>query len=177
MRRASIPVIAGIVGVAIVASAFLPARSDALSLATDVGITDQELCTLLDQHGRTAVQRLEASGFPHATKNQREVYRLLNDGRTEAVLLVDWGQQRAECLPLTYAGVVDVEVRMTPKAYAAFVGEIRSVIREGSISLHPGNLLPVWVGTDVVIPGGVGNLYELKAAAWAAGWLVDNGGV
>lgn len=165
----------------LVGGAALTARSSTMSLATDLGYDDATLCSTLDAFGKEAVARLEAAGFPHATRQSVEVYRLLQGDTVEAVLRIDWLAQTASCLPLDHAGAVSADVRMTPKAYAALVGELQGVIATGDLGVRPGNLIPIWQGTDVTIPSAPasGNAYELQVALWSAGiladWMMDGG--
>lgn len=159
----------------------LSASSSQLSLATDVGKTDDATCRdIAGQHGADAVARLEQSGFPHATGGTQEVYRLSRDGTPEALVGIDWAQGVASCVPLDYAGPIAANLDMTPKAYGALVGELRSVIVLGHLTAPSvANGWALYWGSHVHADGRdwTGDMaYKGALAKWAAGYLIQHPG-
>ena len=164
----------------VVVAGFVLVGATTLSLATDAGLTDEDVCREVASQGPEAVRRLEAAGFPRASTSDVEVYRLTRSGTAEAVVRIDWAGDAAACLPLAYDGVVTASVDMTDGAYGVVVGEIREVLRTGELSGHTlGNLIAVWFGTDITIPENprYEGTYEWRVARWTAGFLASGGGV
>lgn len=150
-----------------------------LSLATDVGLDDETVCdAVAATPGQSAVERLEATGFPHASADAREVYDLRKDGTREAIVLINWDSQTAACLPLDYKGPVTATAELDARAYGVLTSEIRHVLETGTLSGHTwGNRWALVWGTSIDLPQnptGEWN-YRLTLAKWTAGRLVAAG--
>lgn len=170
LRAAALLALVVVVGVLIDQASPQPA-----SLATDVGLQEQDVCTTLASAGAQAVARLNATGFPHPTTSSVEYYRLTRagaEGGTEAQIRIDWSNQMASCLPAAYGGPVDVDLVMKPHAYDALVGELQHVLHTGHASLLlPANWITITWGTHVEIhqnPAYEGP-YKARLASWAGG--------
>lgn len=140
-----------------------------LSLATDVGVTDEDACSAIRTTGPLAVERLESTNFPHATPNDVEVYELQHARTNEvkARIIVDWVNNNAACQDLTTptpAGAV--VVRMNDATYASFTSELRHVILTGETSDSWGNYLRILTYTQI---DGAKDWYKMDLAKWAAG--------
>lgn len=165
----------------LVALVFSPASVLPASLATDAGLTDQDVCASVVTAGPHAVDRLEQSGFPRATTGSVEIYRLARHAggdawTTEAQVEIDWAARTARCLPADYAGPADVTFQLKPRAYDALVAELRHVLETGEPSGHVfGNWLVITLWTDVSIHNNeaYAPAYERTLAKWAAGRLVQ----
>lgn len=146
-----------------------------LSLATDVGLDDTTVCNTVATNGQSAVERLEASGFPHATLDPVEMYALQERDEVKASVRIDWAARQASC---TTSGAPSATFVMTPRAYGVVVGELRTVLETGHTSGHVGgNAIVAWWGTEVHIPSNPAyeSKYERTLAAWAAGRLAGGG--
>lgn len=163
-------VLALIVGGGVLAtSVFAP-----MSLATDLGYTDEDACAIIEARGATGIQRLKASGFPRPTTGDVEVYRLTRDDAPQLVLRIDWMHEHAQCLPHSYTPKPTVNVDLSERAYNALVGELTRVINgEGLSGNGIGNWLALWWGTDITIPNHPDSsaAYKRDVTLWAAGWL------
>lgn len=145
-----------------------------LSLATDIGVTDQDICDALDKDGAHAVQRLQHTGFPHASLDDVERYRLTRSGTPEAAIEIDWKAGTATCLPNTYNGPVTAELQLSERAYRVAVGELIHVVQTGDLAKGGwGNRLALLFGSDISIPGNPDYepTYKRTLAQWAAGQL------
>lgn len=147
-----------------------------LSLAEDLGHTDEEVCAVLAQDGPAAVERLIESGFPHASLASSEVYALDQDGVREAILRVDWDAGTATCLPLDSRVEPTAVIEMKPSAYRALVGELALVLETGELS-GSWNYLGIILGSKISIPDNEAyeSKYRREVAKWATGWLVRGG--
>lgn len=159
------------VGLVLVAT-FAP--SDPLSLATDVGVRDEDACEAVRLAGPAAVERLESSGFPHATLDPVEVYRLVHAGRIEAAVRIDWTGRSAGCVASTHE-LSAAEIHLEDAAYRVLVGELQHVLETGAPSKHPGNAWTLFWGSDVRVPSNpsYSDRYELELARWSAGRLAS----
>ena len=158
--------------VLLVGAIVLVAPGGLLSLSTDVGLTDEGVCTSVGRNGAHAVERLQQTGFPHPTLDQVETYTLERDGTPEAAVRIDWPAQRASCVALDAAA--SATFSLSERAYGVLVGELRNVLETGHTSDRLlGNAFVVWIGTEVHIPGNEAfeSAYERELAAWAAGRL------
>lgn len=147
-----------------------------MSLATDVGLTDEEVCSAVQTEGHHAVRRLKESGFPKASTSPVEIYRLTREGTPEAAVRIDWQNMVAECMPLTYTGPVTADLQMSNGAYRVVVGELRSILTTGTTSGGVlGDQIAVWWGTSIHIPENeaYGPTYKTTVAKWAAGRLAE----
>lgn len=153
-------------------------RDAPLSLATDIGSTDVELCETIQTYGNAAVSRLEATRFPHASDELVEIYRLAQDREVKSVVMIDWLNREAQCVPIDQPGPWTATLVMTERAYSALIGELRNVMTTGGLSGHVlGNYWAIWYGTDVMIheDPGANSRYEWSLAAWGAGRLTGAG--
>lgn len=166
-------IILPVVALVVVGGLALSSQSAPLSLASDVGLTEAEVCDAVSATGQQSVQRLLEAGFPHASLDQVETYRLVRMGVVEAVVQIDWTLQAAHCLPLDYDGPATAELHMKPAAYAALVGELKSVLDSGTVSWSVGNWFALTMGSSVIIPQNpeYEAEYERRVALWAAGCL------
>lgn len=165
--------------IAAVATAAIGVGAHSLSLATDLGRADQDVCDALDAYGTLAVQRLDESGFPHASTSKTEVYRIVSGGETKLALRIHWHNQTAECLPPTYSGAATATLSLSDAAYGALLTELRNVLTDGELSARGlPNWWAIWWGSNITIHGNeaYGSAYERQVAVWGAGWLVDHGG-
>lgn len=165
---------------------FVPVAPHQLSLAGDVGLTDQSVCDVLEAQGTRAIQRLNASGFPHPTSGHVELYRLLKDNATQAQIRIDWQAGEASCLPTSYDGPVDAALQMKPGAYDTLVKELRDVLQSGQVDLSAGAGASLLGGTHVEIYHADDGravrgdwwdegVYKARLAAWAGGLVVTGG--
>lgn len=170
--RAILPVVA----IVLVAGVVLGVAPWPLSLATDVGLTDETVCTAVDQSGPRAITRLQETGFPHASTSSVEVYRMtVAGGEVKAMVRLDWASGTASCLPLDAATPYTASLDLEPRAYHAVVQEIRSVLVDGEApSTSLADKWAIITGTSISIPGNEAyeSKYEKQALAWAAGELV-----
>lgn len=144
-----------------------------LSLATDVGVTDEDACSAVQTAGPEAIQRLEASGFPHPTSDHIETYRLTLTSTREvkAIVQIDWANNFAHCLPISTETPFTVSIDMQEKAYSRLVQELRSVLETGEGTGKWGNYGTIIQFTDVTLPDGSSNWkYRASLAWWAAGF-------
>lgn len=146
------------------------------SIATDVGRTDEDACAALRANADWAVARLEASGFPHATGQNVETYRLVrtDTNTVEAAITIHWIDRAAYCAPFDTNSPYTVSFDMNAKAYNALVHELTSVLTTGEMSsdkVTSGGYI-VW-GTSITnAEGSPNNAYRVELAKWAAGMLV-----
>lgn len=164
--------------VVVLAAAFLNSSTPA-SLAGDVGLRDEDVCAAVAaQPGTDALDRLAATGFPRATIDDVEIYRLLHAGVPQAAVQLDWSTRTATCLPLDQAPPwISAELDLDGAAYGALVEELKHVIETGHPSGHvAGNAWAVWWGgrDGIHIPTNPDyeNKYRWELAKWAAGLLV-----
>ena len=148
-----------------------------LSLATDVGVTDVDACTAVAEYGPMVVPRLEESGFPHATTEPVERYRLTRGGEVEAAIEIRWIEQNAYCVPLDADLPYTISFDMNPGAYSSLVHELTSVLSTGKPSSDAWkNRISILTGTDVVDAQGESKFgYKAELAAWAAGLRARGG--
>ena len=145
-----------------------------LSLATDVGYTDTDVCDALDAQGPAAILHLEETMFPHATTRPVEVYRLLREGEAMAAVRIDWPTRTATCLPLDEPMPTTVDIAMSKDAYGVLVRELRSVIATGSFeSPSIASMARIAWGTSTTVHAaeGEGGSYKWALAKWVAGIL------
>ena len=164
--------IVAIFAAAIVLSSILLGPATPLSLATDVGYTDEDVCQAVDAQGSAAIHRLEETLFPHATDRPVEVYRLLREGEPMAAVRIDWRARTATCLPLDEPMPATVDIAMSKDAYGVLVRELRSVIITGGFaSPSIASMVRIAWGTSTTVHTSEdeGASYKWALAKWAAG--------
>ena len=158
--------------IAIAAAGFVMSGGVPLSLASDVGLGDQDVCSAVNAYGPVAVERLEATGFPHATAEWRERYRLTRVDEVKAFVEIDWSNKHAFCVPLDPTLPYTASFDMNAAAYSRLVGELRSVISTGELTGGIGGYTLIVLGTDVATPTDAhDHAYERRLAVWATGQL------
>lgn len=143
-----------------------------LSLAADLGYSQEDACRIIQDAGPDAVRRLEETGFPRPTDYPVERYRLsqARTGEAKAIIEIDWGTNHARCLPLDPATPVTVSVDMNDRAYRDLVEELRSVVTTGQHSGDWPKYVRVLLYTSIQLPeGGSEWAYKARLAKWAAG--------
>lgn len=145
------------------------------SLAGDVGVADVDACAAVREHALWVVPNLDASGFPHATTDPVEHYRLTRAGEVEAFVAIDWVNRNAYCLPLDPATPYTVSFDMTTRAYNALATELANVITTGHLSDQKVvNGFHVSTGTAVTRPDGTDDWdYKVTLGKWAAGKIAQ----
>lgn len=168
-----------VAGFFLVAIAGLMATADRpLDLFSDVGVDRDDACAVIERDGAGAIQRLDASGFPHATDAAYEVYRLTRTGTIEAAIALDWQNQNAYCIPLDTAQPYTVSFDTNEAGYRALVEELTSVVETGALSDHKvANGVDILTWTSVTAPDGSHDYsYRFQLATWAAGKVARGGG-
>ena len=164
---------------AIVAIAFI-GGPHSMSLATDVGVSDADACAAVEGSGPTAIARLNASAFPHASTKSVEVYKLTSNGQDEGAVRIDWARGQASCLDPGASDVPTATMDMSPGAYGIVVAELKHVLETGKTTGHVANWLKLmWPGAVSIhapdAPGGEGS-YKWSLASWAAGVATQHAG-
>lgn len=164
------PHVAAYALLAIGVGGFVLAGGLPLSLGTDIGMTQEDICSTIEANAGQVVQRLDATSFPHASADPVERYRLTSGGDVKAHVQVDWFNGNAYCVPLDPSEPYTLSFDMTPTAYQRLTTELRSVVLHGHTTGSPGAYGVIAWGTDVTRPGGAHDrAYRVELASWAAG--------
>lgn len=163
--------------IVLIGAAAIGLNAGPLSLATDVGHTDEDVCQAVTDHAAYSLDRLDATGFPRASTSTREIYQLTRNGEVEARILIDWGARTAECLPLDGESAHTASLDMTGGAYQTLVDALKHVLATGEAPTEAGfwKAVGLWWGTSVSIPENpdYAPAYTQKVYKWAAGTLAS----
>lgn len=164
---------------ALAAAALIILGGSTMSLATDLGYTDEGVEHACLRDCPRLVAALEATGFPHATTADRELYVLRVGDDVKQVIAIDWKERDAavvagrDAVDFTQWGTLpETTLTLSPGAYADLVTTLQGYANgehgRGTTSVR---LVALWLQTGITLDDG-NTLDELayrgKITTWAA---------